>query len=59
MRRWNRCVVKIIFPAFPILMIGQRVQDACVESCQEWFIAVFLGIILVFRLSLIIDPLSF
>jgi hypothetical protein len=35
--------IKITFSAFLILLIGQRVQDACIKTCQEWFIAVYIG----------------
>jgi hypothetical protein len=29
------------FPCIADLMIRQRVQEACIKSCQEWFIAVY------------------
>jgi hypothetical protein len=31
------------FPCVADPRIGQRLQDACIESCQEWFIAVSIG----------------
>jgi hypothetical protein len=44
MPRWNRYVVTLVLHALVTQGIEQRLQSACIESCQEWFIAVFIGL---------------